>query len=81
MNRKDKKPTEGTPQIVVIHRNHGSFHHEAYAIKFKGPVLTDAGLERLAKTIRSALRNQGYKGIESGYTAALRGGAGWGLRR
>jgi hypothetical protein len=77
---KGGKPTEGIRQIVVVHRNHGSLHNEGYAIKFEGPALTDDGLERLAKAIRSALRQEGYKIIESGYTAALRGSAGWGLR-
>jgi hypothetical protein len=78
---KGEKRTEGTRQIVVVHRNHGSLHNEGYAIKFEGPALTDDGLERLATTIRSALRKEGYKIIESGYTAPLQGGAGWGLRR
>jgi DNA-binding NarL/FixJ family response regulator len=78
---KGRKATEAIRQIVVIHRNHGSLDKEAYSIKFEGPVLTDAGLERLAKAIRSALRKQRYKIIASEHTAALHGGLGWGLRR
>jgi hypothetical protein len=80
MSGKGEKPTNGVRQIVVVHRNHGALHKEAYAIKFKGPVLTDAGLERLAKAIRCALRKEGCKIIESGHAAALQGGVAWGLR-
>jgi hypothetical protein len=78
---KGERPAKGIRQIVVVHRNYGSLDKERYAIKFEGPVLTDAGLGHLAKAIRSALRKEGCKIIESGYTAALRGGLGWGLRR
>jgi hypothetical protein len=81
VREKDTGATEGIRQIVVIHRNHGALHKEGYAIKFEGPAMTDAGLERLANSIRSALRKQGYRIIESAHTAPLRGGVGWGLRR
>lgn len=80
MPEQSKKLDQGIPQIVVVHRNYGSIHREGFAIKFQGPVLTDAGLERLAKVIRSALRKEGCRIIESGYTSALRGGVAWGLR-
>ena len=80
MREKDKRPAEGIPQIVVIHRNHGSLHRERYAIKFMGPVMADAVLEQLAKAIQEALRKQGYEIIASGHTAALHGGVGWGFR-
>jgi hypothetical protein len=78
---KEKNPTERVPQIVVVHRNHGAIEREGYGIKFEGPALTDEALERLAKAIQSALRVEGCRIVGSGYTPALRGGIGWGLRR
>jgi len=80
VREKDRKASEAIRQIVVTHRNHGALHKEGYAIKFEGPAMTDTGLERLSNAIRSALRKQGYKIIESTHTAPLQGGVGWGLR-
>jgi hypothetical protein len=80
MSGKGERPTSGVRQIVVVHRNSGSLEKEGYAIKFEGPSLTDEGLERLAKLISAALRREGCKIIEYGYTSAFKGGVAWGLR-
>jgi hypothetical protein len=64
VSAKNAKTTKQSQQVVVIHRNYCPTDKEGYVIKFSGPQLSDPGLERLAKAVRAALREEGYQDVK-----------------
>lgn len=60
VSAENAKTMKELQHVVVIHRNHWVTSKEGYVIRFSGPQLTDPGLERLAKAVRLALKQEGY---------------------